>query len=169
MRPPLSAIPEFYHRYVNLVAEENVREAFSNHTMIFLEFLSSIPEVKFDYRYAPGKWSVREVLQHIVDAERVFSYRALVFARKDTTSLPGFDENEYADNSFASSRDWNDLVEEFTHLRRASEKMFASFNEEQLNATGTANNNVISVKAIGYVVLGHAMHHMNVIREKYGN
>jgi hypothetical protein len=167
MRPDLSRVPVFYHNYINQVPENDLLEAFNNQTPAFIEFIERIPAEKHDYRYADGKWTIKEVLQHIIDAERVFSYRALRFARKDPTFLPGFDENSFADNARAYKRDWKNLVEEFKALRMSSEYLFASFDEEQLDAAGTANNNSIYVLGIGYVVVGHAIHHSKVLRERY--
>jgi len=167
MRPDLSRVPQFYHNYVNHVPQDELIDAFNTETPVFIHFLENIPPDKYDYRYADNKWTIKEVLQHIIDAERVFAYRALRFARKDPTSLPGFDENLFADNAKASARNWNDLVEEFKTVRMASEYLFVSFDGDQLDAAGTANNNSIYVLAIGYVVIGHSIHHMNVIKERY--
>ena len=129
--------------------------------------MESIPPEKYDYRYKVGKWTVKEVLQHIIDAERIFGYRALRFARKDPTFLPGFDENSYADNAKADKRDWTNLLEEFKAVRKTSEFLFGSFNDEQLDAAGTANNNSNYVLGIGFIVIGHSIHHKNVLRERY--
>lgn len=166
-RPDLSRVPEFYHNYINHVQENDLKDAFSNGTKNLVEFLGNIPLKKVDYRYAENKWSIKEVLQHIIDTERIFNYRALCFARKDATSLPGFDENNYAANSNASTRDWSSLMEEFRAVRRSSELLFSSFDDEQLNAGGTANNNSNYVLGLGYIQVGHSLHHMRVIKEKY--
>jgi hypothetical protein len=106
-------------------------------------------------------------VQHIIDAERVFTYRALWFARKELTPLPGFDENTWASKAHGSSREWEDLVEEFRSLRKATRILFASFTDEEMNYAGTANNNAITVAAIGYLCAGHAQHHVNIINERY--
>ena len=103
MRPDLSRVPQFYHNYVNHVPQDELIDAFNTETPVFIHFLENIPPDKYDYRYADNKWTIKEVLQHIIDAERVFAYRALRFARKDPTSLPGFDENLFADNAKASA------------------------------------------------------------------
>jgi hypothetical protein len=107
------------------------------------------------------------MLQHVIDAERIFSYRALRFARKDPTPLPGFDENLFAENAKADKRNWNDLLEELKVVRRATEWLYSSFDQEQLDATGTSNNSPIYVLAFGYITVGHAIHHMNVIKQRY--
>jgi len=166
MRPPLTTVPPPFHRYVNLVQQDDIRSAFSGQEEV-MNFFRSIPSDKYDHRYAEGKWNLKEMLQHIIDAERVFCYRALVFARKDTVELPSFDEDVYALNSNASSRDWDDLLEEFNQLRSSSMRMFTSFNEDQLNASGIASKNRITVLGLGYVTVGHVLHHINVIRERY--
>ena len=166
-RPDLSSAPEWYHGYINAVNENNLTDAIKNQTALFNTFFESITDEKKEFRYAEGKWTVKEVIQHIIDAERVFTYRALRFARKDETPLPGFDENTYADNAKTGNRKWDDLIEEFNALRRSSEILFSAFDEDQLNATGIASGNPVSVLAIGFIVAGHANHHISVIKERY--
>lgn len=167
MRPDLSRVPSFYHGYINHVPEDDLLVAFHSHTTAFEQLLGQIPPAKYDYRYAPAKWTIKEVLQHIIDAERIFAYRALRFARKDTTFLPGFDENAFADHAKADGRNWDIMVEEFKVVRKSSEYLFRSFDADQLDATGTSNNSSIYVLAIGYILLGHATHHARVLRERY--
>ena len=167
MRPDLTRVPEFYHNYINYVPEDDLMTSFKNQTQVFLNFLNKIPPSKIDYAYAPGKWTVNEVLQHIIDAERVFSYRALRFARKDPTPLPGFDENLFAKNAKADKRNWNELVEEFKTVRKGTEWLFNSFDEEQLNSSGTASNGSNYVLGFGYISIGHSLHHKKVIEERY--
>jgi hypothetical protein len=167
MRPDLSRVPSFYHNYISQVPQNDLLEAFNAGTPAFIQFIENIPLLKREYRYAEGKWTIKEVLQHIIDGERVFAYRALRFARRDTTFLPGFDENTFANNAKTDKRDWDNVVDEFKAVRMASEYLFASFDDEQLDATGTANNNSIYVLGIGFIVVGHSLHHMNVIRERY--
>jgi len=167
MYPDLSRAGEWYHGYIKMVPQDDIKAAFSNKDNNLIAFLNSIPESKHDHRYAEGKWTIKEVLQHIIDAERVFAYRALRFARKDQTPLPGFDENLFADNSKASARQWNELVEEFNCVRRSSEMLFNSFDEDQLEAGGISSNNPIYVRALGYIIIGHALHHQKIIAERY--
>ncbi|MBL7744311.1 MAG: DinB family protein [Chitinophagaceae bacterium] len=167
MRPDLSRVPQFYHNYINHVPQDELMEAFQVQSPVLFHFLENIPAAKYDYRYSEGKWTIKEVLQHLIDAERIFTYRALCFARKDKTYLPGFDENSYADHAKADKRSWNTMIEEFKALRRASEYLFASFDSEQLDETGTSNTNSIYVRGIGYIVIGHALHHIKVIKERY--
>ena len=167
MRPDLSRVPSFYHNYISQVPQYDLLEAFNAGTPAFAQFIENIPLIKREYRYAPGKWTVKEVLQHIIDAERIFSYRALRFARKDATLLPGFDENDFVNNAKTEKRDWDNLLAEFKAVRMASEYLFASFDDDQLNAEGSANNSSIYVLGIGFIVVGHSLHHMNVIKERY--
>jgi hypothetical protein len=166
-RPDLSRVPEFYHNYISHVKEDELMQAFKNNTASFLSFAKSIPAEKQNYRYADGKWTVMEVVQHIIDAERIFSYRALRIARKDTTPLPGFDEKLFTANAKADKRNWNDLIEEFTAVRKATEILFASFDDEQLESEGISNNNPVYVLGIGFICVGHCTHHRQVIEERY--
>ncbi len=110
---------------------------------------------------------LREVLQHIIDCERIFSYRALCFARKETVSLPGFDENIYAANTNANARTWQNLANEFLIVRQSTLSLFNSFTKEMLASEGTANNHLLNVSGIGFLVLGHFYHHKKVVEEKY--
>jgi hypothetical protein len=166
-RPDLSRVPEFYHKYMNLVPENDLMTAFKNQTPVTIDFFEKIPPGKIDYAYAEGKWTIKEVLQHITDAERVFSYRALRFARKDATPLPGFDENLFAKNAKTDRRNWSDLLDEFRSVRKSTEYLFKSFDEEQMNETGISSNHPNYVLAFGYISIGHALHHVNVIKERY--
>lgn len=166
-RPDLSRVPSFYHNYINHVADDDLMKAFRNQTASFIQFLNSIPDEKQDYRYAEGKWTLKELLQHIIDAERIFCYRALRFARKDETPLPGFDENSYAENAKADKRKWKKLVKEFKAVRKATELLFASFDGEQLNASGISNNNSNYVLAFGFIAVGHCIHHQKIIEDRY--
>ncbi len=166
-KPDLATIPEFYHTYVNRVEEQNVTEALQNSLLKASELLQQIPEERWNFRYAEGKWSIKEMVQHIVDAERIFAYRALCIARGEGASLPGFDENSYAARSNADSRVKEELIQEWEVVRRATLLLFQSFDEEQLTRTGTANNKSINVLAIGFISAGHVLHHLHVLKERY--
>jgi len=165
----LSRIPEYFHKYVNLASDDDLDDAFDKHQKTLLSLLKTVPKKKWNYRYAEGKWSVKEVVQHIIDAERVFAYRALCFSRKDQTSLPSFDENLYAANSKADVRTKKDLLKELEALQRSSALLFRSFDAEQLDQTGIASDKPVYVKGIAYILLGHALHHKNILEEKYLN
>lgn len=166
-RPDLSRVPEFYHGYISKTKGDDVMTALRNSTKELFSLLKSIPPEKHDHRYAEGKWTIKEVVQHMIDGERVFTYRALRFARKDDTPLPGFDENLFAQTAKADKRNWKDLIEEFSALRQASEAMFTSFDNEQLESSGIANEHSNYVLGIGYIVAGHVNHHCQVIKERY--
>jgi benzoyl-CoA reductase/2-hydroxyglutaryl-CoA dehydratase subunit BcrC/BadD/HgdB len=159
--------PVFMMRYVNTVEEKDLKKALTNNTRRFIKLLKQMPGKKIDYAYAEGKWTVREMLQHVIDAEKVFTYRALTFARKDASPLPGFDENTWAVTAKASKRKWNDLVNEFKAMRAANELFFTSLDDDQLIQTGTANNNVMNVAGLGFVCAGHVAHHIHIIKERY--
>lgn len=167
MRPDLSRVGSWYHNYINLVPEDELSQAFIKESISFVRFLETIPADKYDYRYAEGKWTIKEVLQHIIDSERVFAYRALRFARKDATPLPGFDENKFAAAAKADTRNWDKLVEEFKVVRRSSELLFNSFDEEQLDSNGIASNSPNYVLAVGFIIIGHAIHHQKIVKERY--
>lgn len=166
-RPLPTEYAGYYDTYISKVPEEDLIPAFRKHTAAMLAFLKKVPVVRRTFAYAPDKWTVKQVLQHIIDAERVFAYRALNFARKDANELPSFDENEFADVARTEHRDWNDMVEEFQFVRNASDIFFRSLNEEELSRTGIASGKSVSVRALAYITLGHAIHHMEVVKERY--
>ena len=158
---------EFYQRYLDLVKEDNVVKAIKKNTREFKKFIEKIPKKKIEFAYAENKWTIKEILQHIIDAERVFVYRALTFARKDSTPLPGFDENYWAANAQTSKRKWDDLVKEFKTLRKSTESLFVAFDESQLLSNGTASGKEINTLALGYICSGHVAHHIKIIKERY--
>jgi hypothetical protein len=163
----LNRVPSFYHNYISKVQETSLQEAFINHRKEAGPVLESLPVDKWEYSYAPGKWTIKELVQHIIDAERIFSYRALSFARGDKNELPGFDENEYAIHSNANKRTPAEMINEMRLVQESSEILFNSFNEQQLENEGRANGKNIYVKAIGYIIVGHARHHLAILRERY--
>jgi DinB family protein len=158
---------EFYQNYISKAPDENVVKAIEKNARNFRKLLKKIPKKKIDYAYAEGKWTIRELVQHVIDAERVFSYRATSIARKDATPLPSFDENVWAANSQASNRGWKEMIEEFRSLRAANAILFSTFAEEQLRSIGVASNKEVNVLAIGYILAGHVEHHIDVIKERY--
>lgn len=133
----------------------------------FIKFVQNIPMDKFDYRYAEGKWTIKDIIQHIIDTERIFAYRALRFSRNDKTALPSFEENDYVDNTNANGRSIQDLLTEFSAVRHSNLLFFKSLSDEQLKRIGTASNNQISVRALGFVIIGHQKHHQKVFQERY--
>lgn len=166
-RPDLSRVAAYFQRYISQVEEDELLPALRNQADSFSAFLKSIPADKIEYRYAEGKWSIREMLQHITDSERVFAYRALCFSRKEEQPLPSFDENLYADNAEAGHRNWNTMIEEFITVRKSTQFLFESFTGEQMNRGGIASGNPNYVLGIGFIIVGHINHHVNVLKEKY--
>ncbi|MBL0737965.1 DinB family protein [Flavobacterium sp. GN10] len=133
----------------------------------FIRFVQNIPMDKFDYRYAEGKWTIKDIIQHVIDTERIFAYRALRFSRNDKTPLPSFEENDYADNTNSNKRSIQDLLTEFSAVRHSTLLFYKSLSDEQLKRIGTASNNPISVRALGFVMIGHQKHHQKVFEERY--
>ncbi len=166
-KPKATDYPEFFGRYLNQVVENDLADAFKNQSLIIPQFLNSVSEQKSMHSYAEGKWTLKELLQHITDTERILSYRALCIARKETVSLPSFDENEYAANSFANTRNWQSLVDEFINHRKSAEDLFNSFNEGMLLQKGIVNHNTINVLSLGFIIAGHFNHHKKIIEERY--
>ena len=168
MSKPLPAnYPGHFKRYIDLVPETESLSAILNQGLEIMPFLSAISEEKSMYAYAEGKWTIKELLQHIIDAERIFTYRALCIARGEKENLPGFEENDYAANSFANNRRWDSLVKEFITVRQSTELLFKSFTEEMLDNLGTSNNKTIDVSSIGFIIAGHYYHHKKILLERY--
>ena len=167
MQPHELVIPEYAQRYISLVQKDKLSQAIKKNTKAFRKLLKNIPEKKIDYAYAPGKWTIKQLLQHIIDAERVFTYRALWFARRDPNALPGFDENSWGEHADVSGRDWDNMVKEYRHVRKATEMLFKSFTLDDLKASGTSNNNQFNAGIIGYLCAGHVAHHIKIIQERY--
>ena len=156
-----------FDNYLKLVKETDALDALNNQQPLINEYFDAIPEANADLSYAEGKWTLKEMLQHIIDTERIMAYRALAFARGEKTSLPGFDENTYAANSFAANREWKGLVEELKTLRLANLQLFRSFNSKVLNNVGSANGKEITPWILAIVMVGHIYHHRNIIEERY--
>ncbi len=163
----LTKIPEYYHRYVNLVGDGDVLSHLDEIKEEHLSFLSGLPAHKHEYRYAENKWTLKEILAHIIDTERIMAYRALCFARNDKTELPGFDQDSYVIHSNANNRLWTDLLRDYSAVRTNTLLLFNGFEDEMWNNIGNANNKQISVHGLAYVIAGHDIHHINIIRERY--
>jgi uncharacterized damage-inducible protein DinB len=158
----------FYSGYVNNVTEEYMLiEELEISIHRFVKFVQNIPMDKFDYRYAEGKWTIKDIIQHLIDAERIFAYRALCFARNDKTELPGFEENDYVVEANANQKSIQDLLSDFLVVRHATMSLFKSFSSDQLLRVGIASKNPMSVRALGFVIIGHQNHHQNVFIERY--
>jgi hypothetical protein len=167
-RPAPSEHVAYYSKYINLVPDGDLLSLLDKQSRQTTKLLGGISPKKSQFRYAPDKWSIREVVGHISDTERVFAYRALTFARADATPLPSFDENAWARTSNAGDRSLGDLVKEFEAVRASTLALFRGFADEQFAKSGTANNNPITVRAIAYIVAGHERHHVNLLKERYG-
>lgn len=165
--PDLGNYPKYVERYLKLVKENDLIAAYTNQLPIIKNLIEGINEEKANYAYASGKWTLKDLLQHCIDAERIFCFRALCFARLDKTPLPGFEEDDYAANTHANSRSWQSLKEEFYAVRNATELLFKSFTNEALAASGTANGNISSVISIGFLIIGHLYHHIDIVKERY--
>jgi uncharacterized damage-inducible protein DinB len=159
--------PEYFGKYIAQVADENLIEELEISLHRLIKFVQNIPMDKFDYQYAEGKWTIKDILQHLIDSERIFAYRALRFARNDKTSLPGFEEDHYAKNANGSKRSIQDLLTELAIVRQATLSLFKSFSEEQLLRIGTASNKQMSTRVLGFVIIGHQNHHQKVFEERY--
>src|SRR5262245_6859663 len=163
----LESVPPFYKNYVKQIEETDVIQALRLSGFRTQMLIHTIPVAKADHRYADNKWTIRELLCHMIDAERIFAYRALRFARNDKTNLPGWEENDYAPQANAANRSLKKIADEMQHLRIATVDMFEGFTEEMLTRKGTANNNEMSVVALGFIIPGHETHHRNILKERY--
>lgn len=157
----------FQAAYIKAAGDVNMMEELEICLHDFIRFVQNIPMDKFDFRYEEGKWTIKEIIQHIIDTERIFAYRALRISRNDKTPLPGFEENDYAANTDANSRGLQGLLSELALVRESTLALFKSFSEEQLKRIGVVSNNEISVRAIGFILIGHQKHHQNIFQERY--
>jgi hypothetical protein len=167
IRPKADEHVPYYSLYIDRVPDGDIVDMLEKQTPEMLSFLKAIPESRVDYRYAPGKWSIRQIVGHLGDGERVFQYRAFRFSRADETPVPGFEENLYVDNAPFEHVAYSDLIDELENLRNATLHMFKGMNAEMMSRRGVANEHGISVRAIAWIMVGHVSHHMQVLREKY--
>lgn len=158
---------KYFNRYIKQVDTLEPITALEVTLPEFLTLLEKVDDEKGLFSYEDGKWSIKEVIAHIIDAERVFAYRAMSFARNDKNNLAGFDDHLYAKNSGANNRSMAELLGEFEILRKASIALYASFDEDMWARTGTANNITIDVKSLAYLIAGHCRHHGNILQERY--
>lgn len=167
-RPSIGDYAEFYHNYVQKVPLDvpiilHLEEASKTTS----DWMNQLPADKWAYRYAEGKWSIKEVLLHMIDAERIFAYRALRIARNDQTLLAGFDENSYVPYSQADGRSPQSLMEEYIAVRRATVALFRNLPEEAWAYSGNMNHSPATTLALAFIIAGHEMHHLQIIRERY--
>ena len=156
-----------FANYIREAGDNNLIEELEISLHDFIKFVQNIPMDKFDYRYAEGKWTIKDIIQHLIDCERIFVYRALRFSRNDKTALPTFEEDDYANSTNSNGRSIQDLLTELSALRHSNLLFFKSLSDEQLKRIGTASNIQISVRALGFVIIGHQKHHQKVFQERY--
>jgi len=168
-KPKSSEYVSFYQPYLDILPDDgsSLEELLDSSLRDFLSLTRGISKEKEDFAYQQGKWTIKQLVQHMIDAERVFAYRAMRFVRGDQTVLSGFDENAYADAAPANNRSLEDLIREFELLRSSNMLFFESLEEEDLKKQGQVGENVFSVKALGFICSGHVQHHLRILRERY--
>lgn len=159
--------PKFYKPYISKLENDDLLGSLEQVHQQSFKLFGAFPEEKWDFQYAAGKWTVKELIGHLIDSERIFSTRAMRFSRNDQTPLPGFEQNDYVPESNVSHRTVPDLLQEWTWLRKANLKMFEGFNTEMLQRVGMASGWPISVMTLGFVMVGHEKHHQQIFRERY--
>jgi hypothetical protein len=167
-RPDVSEYAPFFHGYVTAVPDGDVVELLRSGGRELLDAIRGVPEARGGHRYGPDKWTIREVIGHLIDAERIFTYRAVRFARGDQTMLPGFDENEYVKTAGSDLRTLADLARELEAVRESTVLLFESLPDDAWIRKGNANGREMSVRALAYVTAGHPRHHLRILRERYG-
>ncbi len=166
-RPAADEYAPYFGKYIAQLPDGDVLELLRRQIIETTAMLGKISDGDADYRYADGKWSIKEVIGHVTDAERIMVYRAVCFARGDTTPLPGFEENDYVARSKFAARPLGDLLAELKAVRAATVLFFAGLDEEELMRRGTANDNPYSVRSVAYIVAGHERHHAGLLAERY--
>ena len=166
-RPEPSEYPEYHDTYIKLVSGGDISSILEEQIKVTLELLKKLNDEQAMFRYASDKWTLKQVIGHLIDSERVFAYRAMCFARNDPTTLPSFDQDFYVENSNTNARSLPNILDEFELLRSANVAMFKSFDDEIMRRTGIASGFNFSVRAKAYIMAGHELHHLNIIQEKY--
>ena len=157
----------YFKTYLDKVNDLPLLDSLVNGKLETINFFKNIPTSKLEYRYEESKWTIKQILIHIIDTERVFNYRALQFARSDNANLEGFNENEFVRNADLNTRTIDSVLEEYSIVRDASIVLFKNFSEDSLKRIGKASNNPLSVRAAGFLICGHETHHKEVIGERY--
>ena len=165
--PQTSEYNPYYQKYIDLAIEDDIVGALDGQSRETAALLAGLSEDQAAHRYAPGKWSVKQIVGHITDGERVFAYRVLAIARGETQPLPGFDQEPYVANGGFDDRTMSDLAEELAMVRRANVMMMRALSEEAWRRVGTASDNPVTARALAFVMLGHERHHLRIIRERY--
>ena len=166
-RPETGEFNPYYEPYIALVPKGNLLETMIRQGLEFGALVKSIPEGRASFRYEPAKWSVAQLVGHVNDAERIFTYRALCFSRGEKARLPSFDENAYAPASAADQRHITDIGAEFQAIRRATIALFSGMTESMFTMSGIASDNPMTVRAVAYIVVGHCFHHAAILKERY--
>ena len=166
-RPSTTEYAPFFQTYINYTSGKDYEILVKQYHDRLVDSWNAIPTEKIKYAYGPDKWTIQQMFQHVIDTERIFAYRALAIARQDKTALPGFDENSYASNADASLRNWKDMLIEWRTVRQATNLLFASFTPDQLKTRGNCNGHDVTVNALGFILFGHALHHLHVLKERY--
>ena len=166
-RPDPSEHAEYYGRYISLVPEDDLCAAMASQTDATLAFLHALPTAAGGLRYAPGKWSVKEVIGHVIDAERVFAMRATFFARLDAAALPGFEQDDWVSAATFDAQPLDELISEFEHVRRGNLYFFKHLAPDAWLRRGTASGYEFTVRALAYVIVGHERYHLDVLRTRY--
>jgi uncharacterized damage-inducible protein DinB len=166
-RPANDEHAPFYAGYIAEAPDGDLVDNMTAQGTRIAQMFRAIPESRGGHRYAEGKWSIKDVVQHLCDAERIFSYRLLRFARADETNLPGFDEGIYAQQAGADGRTVADLAEEFSAVRRATIALITPLDDVAMSRRGTANNTPASARALAWIMVGHTEHHARILRERY--
>jgi hypothetical protein len=166
-KPETNESASYFKRYIDQVDGGDFLKTLEEALPKTVAFLNSLDAEKWNYRYADRKWSVKEVLLHVIDTERIMAYRALRIARNDKTPLTGFEQDDYIPFVDAENRSPTSLIEEYKAVRKASIEMFRYFNDEMLNRIGTASGNPFSVRALGFIIAGHEAHHLKIVKERY--
>lgn len=167
-RPEPSEYAPNYEAYISRVPKGDLLKVLEEQRLATQQLLAALPEARALHRYAPGKWSVKEVVGHVTDSERVFAYRALRFARADDKPLQGFDENAWVPPARFDARSLKDLAAELDAVRGATIALFRGLDAEALTRRGTANDNSVSVRALAWIIAGHERHHVGILHERYG-
>ncbi|HKK44280.1 MAG TPA: DinB family protein [Balneolaceae bacterium] len=165
--PDSDEYDSFYRDYLDLLDTDNIIQTLTMQGQIMFTLIQNLSPDEADYRYADGKWSVKEVIGHLIDTERVMAYRAMCISRGDLTSLPGFDQDEYVENAHFEERSLTSLSAEYDAQRNANISMFNGLTEEQILQKGTANGVTVSVRALAHIIAGHEKHHLMILKEKY--
>lgn len=166
-KPTTMQLPDFYMRYIDRVSDGDLIAQLELIHRRTNNLLRSKPEAELDFQYAPDKWTIKVIIAHLIDGERVFAYRALRFSRNDPTELASFDGNLFAPESNAGQRSGRDLLDEFDLVRASTVAMYRGFSETMLDRRGSANKTVVSVRELGFIMAGHEVHHQNILLERY--